>query len=184
MDFQSDASVLADLLGRTASGDRAAFSRLYDLTKAKLFGVIRRILVRADLAEEALQESYVRVWSNAYRYDSGHASAMTWMIAIARNQAIDLKRKANERVAAQAVALEDVSLQATETSAEDSADYRRLRQCLGGLGEDGRDMVLLAYHQGYSREELAQRFSRPVATVKTILRRSLAALKECLDGKR
>jgi RNA polymerase sigma-70 factor, ECF subfamily len=184
MDFQSDAGVLADLLGRTASGDRAAFSRLYDLTKAKLFGVIRRILVRADLAEEALQESYVRVWSNAYRFDAGHASAMTWMIAIARNQAIDLKRKANERVAAQAVALEDVSLPATETSAEDSADYRRLRQCLGGLGEDGRDMVLLAYHQGYSREELAQRFSRPVATVKTILRRSLAALKECLDGKR
>lgn len=184
MDFQSDAAVLADLLGRTASGDRAAFSRLYDLTKAKLFGVIRRILVRADLAEEALQESYVRVWSNAYRYDAGHASAMTWMIAIARNQAIDLKRKANERVAAQAVALEDVSLPAAETSAEDSADYRRLRQCLGELAEDGRDMVLLAYHQGYSREELAQRFSRPVATVKTILRRSLAALKECLDGKR
>ena len=184
MDFQSDAAILADLLGRTASGDRAAFSSLYDLTKAKLFGVIRRILVRADLAEEALQESYVRVWSNAYRFDAGHASAMTWMIAIARNQAIDLKRKANERVAAQAVALEDVSLPAIETSAEDSADYRRLRQCLGGLAEDGRDMVLLAYHQGYSREELAQRFSRPVATVKTILRRSLAALKECLDGKR
>src|ERR1700733_10800795 len=105
MDFQSDASVLADLLGRTASGDRAAFSELYDLTNAKLFGVIRRILVRPDLAKEALQESYVRVWSNAYRYDAGHASAMTWMIAIARNQAIDLKRKANERVAAQAVAL-------------------------------------------------------------------------------
>jgi RNA polymerase sigma-70 factor (ECF subfamily) len=184
MDIQADSALLTELLGRTAQGDRTAFSRLYDLTRAKLFGVIRRILVRGDLAEEALQESYVRIWSNAFRFDPSQASAMTWMIAIARNQAIDLKRKVNERVAARAVALEDVTLAASETSAEDSADYRRLRQCLGGLAADGRDMVLLAYHQGYSREELAERFARPVATVKTILRRSLAALKECLDGRR
>jgi len=184
MAIQVDSALLTELLGRTAQGDRPAFSRLYDLTRAKLFGVIRRILVRGDLAEEALQESYVRIWSNAFRFDQSQASAMTWMIAIARNQAIDLKRKVNERVAARAVALEDVMLATSETSAEDSADYRRLRQCLGGLAADGRDMVLLAYHQGYSREELAERFARPVATVKTILRRSLAALKECLDDRR
>lgn len=184
MDIRTDAALLVELLSRTADGDRGAFSRLYELTKAKLFGVIRRILVRGDLAEEALQESYVRIWSNAHRFDASHASAMTWMIAIARNQAIDLRRKANERVAAQAVTLEDVTLSAPGVSAEDSADYRRLRQCLGGLAADGRDMVLLAYHEGYSREELAQKFARPVATVKTILRRSLAALKECLDGQR
>jgi RNA polymerase sigma-70 factor (ECF subfamily) len=87
-------------------------------------------------------------------------------------------------VAASAVALEDVTLIAPQPGAEDSADLRRVRECLGGLNADGRDMVLLAYHQGWSREELADRFSRPVATVKTILRRSLAVLKECLDGQR
>lgn len=183
MNAASDIERLSGLLARTAAQDRAAFGELYELTKAKLFGVIRRILLRVDLAEEALQESYVRIWSNAHRYDSSQATAMTWMIAIARNQAIDLKRKAAERVSAGAVALEDVTL-VSPASAEDSADLRRLRQCLGGLAQDGRDMVLLAYHQGYSREELAERFSRPVATVKTILRRSLAALKECLDGRR
>jgi RNA polymerase sigma-70 factor (ECF subfamily) len=178
-----DTERLSALLARTAAQDRAAFAELYELTKAKLFGVVRRILLRGDLAEEALQESYVRIWSNARRYDCGQASAMTWMIAIARNQAIDVKRKAAERISAQAVGLEDVTL-VSPAGAEDSADLRRLRQCLGGLAQDGRDMVLLAYHQGYSREELAERFSRPVATVKTILRRSLAALKECLDGRR
>lgn len=180
----TDSARLADLLARTAGQDRAAFSDLYGLTKAKLFGVIRRILIRGDLAEEALQESYVRIWSNASRYDSATATAMTWMIAIARNQAIDLKRRANERVAARAVALEDVTLVAPQANADDNADLRRVRECLGGLNADGRDMVLLAYHQGYSCEELADRFGRPVATVKTILRRSLAALKECLDGPR
>jgi RNA polymerase sigma-70 factor (ECF subfamily) len=182
--MDTDSALLVELLRRTADGDRGAFSRLYELTRAKLFGVIRRILIRGDLAEEALQESYVRIWSNAHRFDASQASAMTWMIAIARNQAIDLRRKANERVAAQAATLEDVTLSAPDVSAEDSADYRRLRHCLGGLAADGRDMVLLAYHQGYSREELARKFARPVATVKTILRRSLAALKECLDGQR
>ena len=178
-----DSAVLATLLGQTGQGDRAAFSELYELTKAKLFGVIRRILIRGDLAEEALQESYVRIWSNAQRYNQSQASAMTWMIAIARNQAIDLKRKANERIAASAVALEDVELVAPRANADDSADLRSLRECLGGLAENGRDMVLLAYHQGYSREELSARFNRPIATVKTILRRSLIALKECLDGR-
>lgn len=184
MNARSDSALLVDLLAQTGRGDRAAFSELYGLTKAKLFGVIRRILIRGDLAEEALQESYVRIWSNASRYDSDQAAAMTWMIAIARNQAIDLKRRANERVAAQAVALEDVTLIAPQANADDSADLRGLRECLGGLSDNGRGMVLLAYHQGYSREELSQRFNRPVATVKTILRRSLAALKECLDGRR
>jgi RNA polymerase sigma-70 factor (ECF subfamily) len=178
-----DAALLTTLLARTARGDRAAFSELYDLTKAKLFGVIRRILIRSDLAEEALQESYVCIWSKASRYDQSQASAMTWMIAIARNQAIDLKRKVNERVAANSVALEDITLVAPQVRADDNADLRSLRECLGGLAENGRDMVLLAYHQGYSREELSARFNRPVATVKTILRRSLMALKECLDGR-
>ena len=179
----TDAARLADLLAQTARQDRAAFAELYAATRAKLFGVTRRILIRGDLAEEALQETYVRIWSHASRYDSGAASAMTWMIAIARNQAIDLRRRANERVAASAVALEDVTLVAPQASADDSADLRSLRECLGALAENGRDMVLLAYHQGYSREELSRRFNRPVATVKTILRRSLAALKECLDGR-
>lgn len=183
MDANTERDELSGLLARVAARDRAAFGTLYGLTKAKLFGVIRRILGSAALAEDALQESYVRIWSNAHRYDPSQATAMTWMIAIARNQAIDLRRRAAERVSAQGVELDDAVLTATQPDAEQSADLRRLRQCLGGLAADGRDMVLLAYHQGYSREELADKFSRPVATVKTILRRSLAALKECLDGR-
>jgi RNA polymerase sigma-70 factor (ECF subfamily) len=179
----TDSARLADLVARVAAHDRAAFAELYAATKAKLFGVIRRILIRGDLAEEALQESYVRIWSNAHRYEPGAAAAMTWMIAIARNQAIDVRRRAAERMSAQAVELDDVVLTEPKASAEDTADLRRLRQCLGGLADDNRDMVLLAYHQGYSREELAEKFARPIATVKTILRRSLMLLKECLDGR-
>jgi RNA polymerase sigma-70 factor (ECF subfamily) len=66
--------------------------------------------------------------------------------------------------------------------AEQSDDFRRLRKCLDGLPGERQEMVLLAYHRGWSREELAVRYKRPVTTIKTMLRRSLIALKECLDG--
>ena len=175
---------LAQCLAGTARGERAAFGDLYRRTAAKLFAVTRRILQRADLAEEALQETYMRIWNHAARYDADVATPMTWMIAIARHQAIDIRRRVGERVSAQATSLDDVEVAvATDTDAmEQAPELVRLKRCLEGLEEQPRTMVLLAYHQGFSREELAARFDRPVATIKTVLRRGLGALRECLDG--
>lgn len=180
----TDRAALALCLAGTARGERAAFADLYRRTSGKLFAVIRRILGRADVAEEALQEAYLKIWSQAARYDDKVASPMTWMIAIARNQAIDVRRRGAERVSDAASALEDVTLVSASGAAaiEQSADLRHLSRCLDGLEEQPRAMVLLAYHQGWSREELARRFERPVATVKTLLRRGLLALKDCLDA--
>ncbi len=181
----TDSVALAQCLAATARGERAAFADLYRRTSAKLFAIARRILVRTELAEEALQEAYVRIWTNAPRYDAKVATPMTWMIAIARNQAIDLRRRMSERVSEGAVALEDAEpmVSVSAQGIEASADLRHLTRCLEGLTEQPRMMVMLAYHQGFSREELSARFDRPVATVKTILRRGLAALKDCLDGR-
>lgn len=155
------------------------------MTAAKLFGVARRIVIQATLAEEVLQEAYVRIWTHAKSFEAGRASPMSWMIAIVRNQAIDVRRRAAQRIADQAVALDDVMVPqaGAREDAERMADLRQLRECLEGLDEQPRAMVLLAYHLGMTREELAAKFARPVGTVKTILRRGLAALKECLDGK-
>src|SRR5215831_1014651 len=80
-------------LARTAEGDRAAFAALYRHSSPKLMGLVRRILLRSDLAEEALQEAYVRIWSNAAQFDSALSRPMTWMAAIARNAAIDSRRR-------------------------------------------------------------------------------------------
>src|SRR4029078_7817714 len=84
------------LIAAVAEGDEAAFGRLYAATRAKLFGVVLRILRRRDLAEEVIQETYVKIWNNAGQFNPGVASPITWMASIARNGAIDLVRKRSE----------------------------------------------------------------------------------------
>src|SRR3954452_8433019 len=86
-------SELSGLLDRVADGDRQAFARLYDHVSARLYGVILRILPRNELAEDALQEAFVRIWQKASTYDPSIAAPMAWMATIARNRAIDLKRR-------------------------------------------------------------------------------------------
>src|SRR5258707_91950 len=90
------AAELVGLLAAVANGDRPAFERLYAATSANLYGVVLRILHRRDLADEVMQETYLRVWNNAGRFDPARASPITWMVAIARNRAIDLARRKGE----------------------------------------------------------------------------------------
>ena len=84
------------LLAAVAKGDRAAFERLYAATRAKLYGVVLRILRRHDLADEVMQETYLKIWNSAGQFDPALSSPITWMVAIARNRAIDQIRKKTE----------------------------------------------------------------------------------------
>ncbi len=178
---QSD---LVEALARVAAGDRDAFGRLYSATSAKLFASVRRILSVGSAAEDAVQEAYVRIWRHAGDFDASIASPIAWMTTIARHAAIDMARSSGARIAAQSATIDtemEERLAAPETGGDPLA-ASRLSDCLGKLEQDRRGMVVMAYCYGLSREELAGRFSRPVATVKTILRRSLVQLKECLGG--
>jgi RNA polymerase sigma-70 factor (ECF subfamily) len=178
---------LRQLLAQVARGDRTAFAKLYDVVSGRLFGIIRRVLPRPELAEDALQETFMRIWQRASSYDETIASPMAWMATIARNQAIDLKRRSAERLAAAASELDETLADESpdpESLAGQAGDLRRLGECMQGLPNERQQLVLLAYRQGFTREELAMRFKRPVTTIKTLLRRSLIALKECLDGAR
>lgn len=186
MSDKTGKELLIMLLRQSANGNRAAFSRLYELTCAKLFGITIRILGRSDLAEEALQECYVAIWQRAADFAPERSSPISWMATIARNKAIDKKRLKAERISADGMELDDGFISDIAGPLEDtlrSEQLQALTDCLKELPEERRQMILLAYLQGYSREEIATQFSRPVATVKTILRRSLAALKGCLDGR-
>src|SRR4051812_8843261 len=91
------ASELVWLLAAIAKGDHAAFERLYAATRTKLYGVSLRILRRSDLAEEVLQEAYVKIWRNAGEFNPRLSSPITWMVAITRNGALDVLRKRTER---------------------------------------------------------------------------------------
>jgi RNA polymerase sigma-70 factor (ECF subfamily) len=173
---------LADLLGRIAARDAAAFSALYEATSAKLYGVVARILPRGDAAADALQEAYVRIWEKAGEFDPAKGSPLAWMATIARNRALDEVRRVRPG------SLEDLP-ESFEPAAdqvdplaarERSEGLVKLLICLQALDEEKRAVVLLAYYRGLSREALALRFGRPVPTIKTWLHRSLAQLRDCL----
>ncbi len=171
-------------IGRVALRDRQAFSDLYSATSAKLFGVILRVLNDRAEAEEVLQEVYLRVWRNAGRYQVNGLSPMTWLITIARNAAVDRKRR---HMAAGVVADPNVvEAQADprpgpEQAAMVASDSARLRGCLEELSDGHADAVRSAYLEGESYADLAKRFDVPLNTMRTWLRRSLMTLRECLS---
>ena len=175
---------LEDLLARIAAGDRKCCADLYDRASAKLFGVILRILQDRALVEDVLQECFVTIWQKAESFDTTRGSAVAWMSTIARNRAIDVKRAA--KPASRSVEIGEVVEDdaALIERMPDIAEAQALRHCLKGLDEEDRQMVVMAYVAGYSREELASRHGRPVGTIKVRLHRALAGLRSCLGDRR
>ena len=173
---------LEALLARVALRDRKAFTDLYRRTSAKLFGVCLRILNERTEAEEALQEAYVKVWRNADRFVRERASPITWMAAIARNQAIDSIRT-RKPAAAPVEEILDLgdgrpSPEALTLAADDG---RALRSCLEELQDKQRAAIREVYFGGLTYDELARRTETPLGTVKSWIRRGLARLKDCLE---
>ncbi len=174
---------VAQLLAKVALQDRIAFRQLYSSTSSKLFGVLLRILVNRAEAEDALQEVFTRVWLRAGRFDPEKGRAMTWLISVARNHAIDRLRTRVEPTAVigdEADALMDAAPGAeAKLVAKDQA--RRIVDCMAALDADRAKAVQGAYLGGLSYVDLAQKFDVPLNTMRTWLRRSLLQLKECLE---
>ena len=170
------------LIAAVAKGDEDAFERLYTATRAKLYGVVLRILRRQDLAEEVIQEAYVKIWNSAGQFNPALASPITWMASIARNRAIDLVRKRSELSIEDEPSAMEVAADSPDPLArrEMTEELKRLLECVGRLEPDRQKLVLLAYYNGWSREQLAEKFEAPVNTVKTWLRRSMLDIRECL----
>jgi RNA polymerase sigma factor (sigma-70 family) len=176
---------LAELISATARRDRAAFGELYARTAAKLLGIVTRIVGDRAMAEDVLQEVYLRIWQSASSYLPAAGRPMTWMIVIARNRAIDAVRGRRLVQAADDGSGSDPleSIPEPRNREGEIADRSQLRLCLGELDAVQRRCFLDAYHYGYSREELATRFGKPVNTIKTWLHRSTALLRTCLEPR-
>jgi len=162
------------LLNAVGRGDRNAFKTLYEATSSKLYGIVLRIVRSKNDADEILQEVYLQVWSNAKNFSSHKGSAIGWMIGIARYRALDHVRSGHIRSAQKTDTLDATEHALIEDQAERLiAEKLMLDRYLGSLDEEARTMLILAYCYGFSRDELASRFERPVNTIKTILRRAL-----------
>ncbi len=173
---------IAVLLSRVALKDRAAFSILYSLSSPKLFAICLRILRdRAD-AEEALQDIFVKVWQRAETFSSSGNGAMGWLAAIARYHCIDRLRARRPTTEELETVLELADRAANpEQSAVLLSEGKRIDTCLQALDPDCASAVRHAYVEGLSYQELADRFSVPLNTMRTWLRRSLLKLRECMD---
>ena len=181
----NDENELEPLLRRCASGEAAALRLLYKNTAAQLFGVLRRILLRDDLAQEALQDVYVSVWRNAKDYRAARGSPFTWLVSIARNRAIDIKRSRRREVQfadpIEYVPEDDGAANSDLAAlAERDADALRLKGCLDELQPMQRNAVCLAYLNGLTHEEVAGTLAAPLGTVKSWVRRGLESLKGCI----
>jgi RNA polymerase sigma-70 factor (ECF subfamily) len=179
-----DQAELADLIRAVAAGDRVAYQRLYATTAPKLFGIVLRMIRDRSMAEDILQDVFLRVWRNAGTFSPATGTPLAWLSSIARNRSIDILRQKSLVLPDHDDADTDwQQLIADPRDPEaDFMDISALRHCLAEIDEPARSCVLLAYYEGYSRDELAVRFDRPVNTIKTWLHRSLLALKSCLDN--
>lgn len=192
-DWSERSQELAQLLGRCALGDRAAFARLYERSSGHLYAVVLRIQRDRAQAEELLQEVYVSVWNAAGNFDASRSQPLTWLTHIARNRAIDSLRRAGTQPRTQSLsASDDEDLpDPLEAVADESAgpmallaqagERRDLADCLDTLTPAQRQSVALAFFDGLSHAEVAAHLHEPLGTVKSWVRRALMALRRCLD---
>ena len=184
MDLEANRTLIAGALARIPGGDRAALQTVYRLTSAKLFGVVIRILGERGEAEDVLQEVFMTVWRKAADFDPGRASPMTWLIAIARNRAIDRLRatKVSRRMDPidAAVDIADAAPAADSMLAE-TQDHARLHGCLDTLASHERGALRGAFFDGNTYEVLAARMNTPLGTMKSWIRRAMIKLKACLE---
>ena len=181
-DATLDREQLAQLLTLSGRGDERAFAQLYSRSSSKLYGVCLRMLRDRGEAEDTLQEVFTTVWRRASSFDASKASAMTWLITLSRNKAIDRLRKRREATGDDA--LIDTFADDAPTppaNAQASQDHDRLDHCLEELEDQHRDAVREAFFSGATYKELADRLSVPLGTMKSWIRRSLIKLRTCLE---
>ena len=174
---------LTETLVACGQENRSAFRTLYDLTSAKLFGIVLRICNDRQAAEDVLSEVYLTIWRRAGAYEPGRASPISWLATIARNRAIDWRRS-NKRAPStpidEAPDIADERPDAVATLLQDE-DARALHLCLDALDEKQRLAIRTAFFEGVTYAELAERQAVPLGTMKSWVRRGLLRLKDCLD---
>src|SRR5262245_21148395 len=150
---------LAGALVRVAQGDRAALELLYGASSVKLYGIVQRILGRQDWADTVLEDVYVRVWQRAGDFDGASGPPDAWLATLARNRALDeIRRTASASAENLPSSLREPG---AVGSARQSEELRRLSACLNALPSEGREVVLLAYNYGLTREQISKRVARP-----------------------
>lgn len=172
------------LMSRVAGGDADALGELYDHYGRIVFGVIYRMLGSPESAEEVAQNAFHSVWRQAAAYRPERGSVRTWLLAIARNAAIDWRRSKGSRMDRETVIDESLML-VDDLQVEDrviaSLRAERVRAAVASLPREQQEVLSLAFWSGLSQTEIAKRTGAPLGTVKSRVRLGMARLREWLD---
>jgi RNA polymerase sigma-70 factor, ECF subfamily len=177
----SNIVTLSDMLLSIANGDRAAFRVLYAKAGPKLFAICLRMMRSRDQAEDVFQEAFVKIWERSWQFDPDKGDGLAWLATLTRHCALDrLRRAPRHHVPFDDAAADEIDA-ASPTLQPDFGASSDLQGCLAQLRDDYRDAVVLAYVNGLTHEELAERFGRPLGTIKSWVKRGLEQLKDCMD---
>jgi RNA polymerase sigma factor (sigma-70 family) len=177
------------LLERVASKDQLALRALYDATSGRLYALALRIVIRAEWAEDVLQDTFIAVWRSAGDYKQSLSPPQAWLGLLVRSRALDLLRRQKvQRDESLVTELDDTAEQTIagespdpEAAAALSEEAFILRQCLNQLDDSQRQVITLAYLQEQTHQELADKLKLPLGTVKTWIRRGLVKLRQCME---
>jgi len=179
------------LLPAIAEGDAAAFEELYDRHSGILYALLLRILSSPEDAQEALQETFVKAWSNAASFDSARGSEIAWLISIARSRGIDRVRSRGGRSDRENDAGREISIRPGSVDNKTGADVtsvsqqrKAVRTALDELPLAQRTALELAYFEGLSQSDIAERTGEPLGTIKTRMQLGMKKLRERLQSFR
>ncbi|MEU6485450.1 ECF RNA polymerase sigma factor SigK [Streptomyces sp. NPDC046887] len=174
-----------ELLTRTAHGDMAAFTEVYDTFADSVMGLACRILQDAAQAEEVTQDVMIEVWRTADRFRPERGSARSWVLTLAHRRAVDRVRSAqasSEREWLAGVLAGDRAFDEVAETVAEHDEHRRVYRCLASLARAQRVPLVLAYYQGMTYVEVADSLATPQGTVKSRMRAGLRRLRACLEG--
>jgi len=176
-----------DLAERLKRREPAAMARLYDSYGKLAFSLIYRIVRDVGVAEDLVQETFLRVWNRAQGFDAARGALGPWLLAVARNRAIDYIRSSGGKMARGALDLEYAEHPTAFVNFESDLLTRdremRVRKAVDRLNENQRHVIELAYFEGLSQTEMAERMGQPLGTVKTWVRTALKNLRDELGEK-
>lgn len=160
------------------NGSEEAFSKIYDAYYEALYGLCIKIVIDNSVAEDVLQESFVKIWKNAKKYDSKKGTFFTWMLNITRNTSIDKYRKLSKNRTT-AIQNEDSDVYNVPGMAQEmNINHIGLKDVLKGLPVEQKEIIEYLYFKGYTQAETSKELNLPLGTVKTRSRTALKALKE------
>jgi RNA polymerase sigma-70 factor (ECF subfamily) len=175
----------SDLARRLRARDPHVMPALYDRYGKLAYSLIYRVVRDTGVAEDLVQETFLRVWNRAQSFDAERGALGPWILAVARNRAIDHLRSVEGRMAAGALELDRIENPALFTNLEDRAltidRARRLKDAFAKLTPAQKEVIELAYYEGLSQTEMADRLKQPLGTVKTWVRTALKVLREQLS---